>query len=338
MASVQLPWKLRLIYAACKWIVNLSHRPDDTINRRLQSLTDPKTSPSKTPRNGVVSSDTVINSSQDLWFRCFTPTTTTTAAAHGGDDGRSLPIIVYIHGGGFAFYSASSTAYDSWCRRLSSELNAVVVSVNYRLAPEHRCPTQYEDCFDTLKFLDENLDKLPVNVNPKLCFIAGDSAGGNLVHHVAVKASEYEFSSLKLIGLISIQPFFGGEERTESEIRNSGGLLLSVEDTDWYWKMFLPDGSDRDHPAVNVFGPKSSLDISRVKYPSTLILIGGLDLLYDWQRKYYDGLKKAGKEVDLVEDPNAFHGSHMFEELPGSALFIKGIQDFMGKQMNKENY
>ncbi|KAK0605385.1 hypothetical protein LWI29_026132 [Acer saccharum] len=102
--------------------------------------------------------------------------------------------------------------------------------------------------------------------------------------------------------------------------------------------MFLPDGSDWDHPAVNVFGPKSSVDISQVKYPSTLILIGGLDLLYDWQRKYYDGLKKAGKEVDLVEDPNAFHGSHMFEELPGSALFIKGIRDFMGKQMNKENY
>ncbi|KAK0603413.1 hypothetical protein LWI29_004717 [Acer saccharum] len=160
------------------WLVNLSHRPDDTINRRLQSLTDPKTSPSKTPRNGVVSSDTVINSSQDLWFRCFTPTATTT---HGGDDGRSLPIIVYIHGGGFAFYSASSTAYDSWCRRISGELNAVVVSINYRLAPELRCPTQYEDCFDTLKFLDKNLDKLPVNVNPKLCFIAGDSAGGNLV-------------------------------------------------------------------------------------------------------------------------------------------------------------
>ncbi|KAK2664263.1 hypothetical protein Ddye_002837 [Dipteronia dyeriana] len=340
MASVQLPWKLRLIYTACKLIVNLSRRRDDTINRRLQSLTDPKTSPSKTPRNGVVSSDTVINSSKDLWFRCYTPTTTTTsaAAAHGGDDGRSLPIIIYIHGGGFAIYSASSTAYDSWCRRLSGELNAVVVSINYRLAPEHRCPTQYEDSFDTLKFLDENLDKLPANVNPKLCFIAGDSAGGNLVHHVAVKASEYEFSSLKLIGLISIQPFFGGEERTESEIRNSGGLLLSLEDTDWYWKMFLPDGSDRDHPAVNVFGPKSSVDISRVKYPSTLILIGGLDLLYDWQRKYYDELKKAGKEADLVEDPNAFHGSHMFEELPGSALFIQGIRDFMGKQMNKENY
>ncbi|KAK1587741.1 hypothetical protein Q3G72_016406 [Acer saccharum] len=216
----------------------------------LDTSAYPRSKKAISPRNGVVSSDTVINS-QDLWFRCFTPTTTTT---HGGDDGRSLPIIVYIHGGGFAFYSASSTAYDSWCRRISGELNAVVVSINYRLAPEHRCPTQYEDCFDTLKFLDENLDKLPVNVNPKLCFIARDSAGGNLVHHMAVKASEYEFSSLKLIGLISIQPFFGGEERTESEIRNSGGLLLSVEDTDWYWKMFLPDGSDRDHPAVNVFG------------------------------------------------------------------------------------
>ncbi|KAK4855080.1 hypothetical protein QYF36_003829 [Acer negundo] len=60
-----------------------------------------------------------------------------TSAAHGGDDGRSFPIILYIQGGGFAFYLASSTAYDLWCRRLSGELNVVIVSVNYRLAPKH---------------------------------------------------------------------------------------------------------------------------------------------------------------------------------------------------------
>ncbi|KAL5778536.1 hypothetical protein ACOSQ2_009273 [Xanthoceras sorbifolium] len=330
MLEVKLPWKLRLTLASGKWIMNLSRRADDTINRRIQKLSDPKTSPSEKPRNGVVTSDTVFDSSRNLWFRCFTPAANTA-------DGGSLPIVVYFHGGGFAIYSPDALCYDSWCRRIAGELNVVIVSVSYRLAPEHRCPTQYEDCFDGLKYLDENLDKLPAHVNPKLCFLAGDSAGGNLAHNVAVEASEYEFSQLKIIGLISIQPFFGGEERTESEIRNTGSLFLSLKDTDWYWKMFLPKGSDRDHPAANVFGPKSTVDISRVKYPSTLILVGGLDLLLDWQRKYYDGLKRAGKEVDLVEDPDAFHGYHMFEELPGSSFSIKEIRDFIEKQVNKEN-
>ena len=62
---------------------------------------------------------------------------------------------------------------------------------------------------------------------------------------------------------------------------------------------FLPSRSDRDHTVANVFGPKSIVDISWVKYPATLVLIGGLDILIDWQRKYYDGLRRGGKEVDL---------------------------------------
>ncbi|KAL5776062.1 hypothetical protein ACOSP7_008988 [Xanthoceras sorbifolium] len=323
---VKLPMKLRLLFAFFKFILNLCCHQNGTINRRLINFLDLKSPPSKTPRNGVISSDTVIDASRDLWFRLFTPAATVLA-------GGSVPVIVYFHGGGFALSSPSSFAYDDWCRQLVRELRCALVSVNYRLAPEHRCPTQYEDGFDALKFLDDNEDKLPVYVNPKLCFLAGDSAGGNLAHNVAVKAGEHEFSRLKLIGLIAIQPFFGGKERTESEIRNPGCPLLSLKDTDWYWRAFLPNGSDRDHPAANVFGPNSSVDISRVKYPATLILTGGLDILNYWQRKYYDGLKKAGKEVDLVEDPNSFHGSYMFHELPGSYFFIKEIQNFMQKQL-----
>ncbi|TXG53407.1 hypothetical protein EZV62_022576 [Acer yangbiense] len=260
---IKLPLKLRLLFAVYKFILNLSRRQNSTVNRRLINFFDLKNPLSKTPRKGVVSSDAVIEASRNLWFRLYTPDTT-------------------VNGGG----------------RLPRATRRVV-SVNYRLAPEHQFPTQYEDGFDALKFLDDNVDKLPVNVDPKLCFLAGDSAGGNLAHHLAVKAGEYEFSRLKLMGLIAIQPFFGGEERTESEIRNFGGPLC-------LWR----------------------IQIGQVS--------GNVD--FDgWQRKYYDGLKKAGKEVDLLQDPNAFHGSYVFKELPGSAFFVKGIQDFMQKHLNKEN-
>lgn len=251
----------------------------------------------------------------------------------GGDELGSLPIIIYFHGGGFAFLSAGSIVYDEWCRRVARELQAVVVSVNYRLAPEHQFPCQYEDGMDALKFLDNNLEELPINVNPKWCFLAGDSAGGNLAHHVAVKAGEYNFTNLKMLGLISLQPFFGGEERTESEIKNDRNPLLSLDFTDWYWKVFLPNGSNRDHPAANVFGPKSSADVIPDTFPATLLFVGGLDLLKDWQMKYYEGLKKAGKEVYLVEDPKAFHCSFMYKEFPEYNLFVKEIEDFMLKQM-----
>ncbi|CAI0555962.1 unnamed protein product [Linum tenue] len=126
---------------------------------------------------------------------------------------------------------ADSRFYDIFCRSLASETPAVVVSVNYRLAPEHRCPSQYEDGFDAVKFLDAviNLD----GVDLGRCFLAGDSAGGNLAHHVAVRAAESEaaLKRVKVTGLISIQPFFGGEERTESDRAGmfTGSLLLLLK-------------------------------------------------------------------------------------------------------------
>ncbi|KAJ0085504.1 hypothetical protein Patl1_07289 [Pistacia atlantica] len=321
--SLKLPWKLHILFYLNYFIKKLCVRSNGTLNRRLHNLFDLKNPPTKTPKNGVSTSDTVINSSRNLWFRLYTP--------QGGDNEETsnFPIIIYFHGGGFTFFKADSFAYDNWCKRLAVELQAVIISVNYRLAPEHKFPSQYEDGFEALKFLGENFNKLSIIGDPGLCFIAGDSAGGNLAHHVAVKAAKYEFQKVKLIGYLAIQPFFGGEERTEAEKCNSRAPVLTLESTDWFWKAFLPDGSDRDHPAANVFGPKSSVDMSQVEFPETLVFIGGFDLLKDWQRRYYEGLKKAGKEVHLVEIPGAFHGSYAFKELKESSLFVKEIKIFM---------
>ncbi|KAJ0087383.1 hypothetical protein Patl1_07314 [Pistacia atlantica] len=281
MSSVKLPLKLHLLFSLDYFLTKACRRSNGTVNRRLHNLFDLKTSPSKTPRKGVSTSDTIINSSTNLWFRLYTPHST------NNEEKRNLPIIIYFHGGGFAFFSASSIVYDIWCRRLSNELQAVIVSVNYRLAPEHKFPSQYEDGFEALKFLDENFDRLSINANSGLCFLAGDSAGGNLAHHVSVKAGELTFSKLKIIGLIAIQPFFGGEERTEADFLHSKAPIMTLHFTDWYWKMFLPDGSDRDHPAANVFGHKSCTDISQVEFPETLLLTGGFDMLKNWQRRSF---------------------------------------------------
>jgi acetyl esterase/lipase len=85
----------------------------------------------------------------------------------------------------------------------------------------------------------------------------GDSAGGNLAHHVAVRACKAGLQKIWVIGLISIQPFFGGEERTEAEIRLEGSLMILMARTDWMWKVFLPEGSNWDHGAANVSGPNA---------------------------------------------------------------------------------
>ncbi|XP_059296889.1 probable carboxylesterase 18 [Lycium ferocissimum] len=334
-SSPGLPWKTRVALYVVSAVTDYSRRPNGTVNRRLLSICRLRTSSNPNPINNVKSFDITVDSSRDLWFRLFIPTT---------DESRnliSLPIIVFFHGGGFVYLSADTTAYDAVCRRFARKLPAVVVSVNYRLAPEHRYPAQYGDGFDVLKFLDNEKNRgiLPENVDLSCCFVAGDSAGGNIAHHVAKRASELtsDFNSLKVIGLVAIQPFFGGEERTEAEIRLAKiDPLVSLSRTDWMWKAFLPpgEGIDRDHEVINVSGPRA-IDISKLDFPATMVVVSGFDSLQDWQRRYYEWLKKSGKEVYLSEYPTMVHAFYIFPELPESTQLILEIKDFIYKQCSK---
>ncbi|KAM5584609.1 putative carboxylesterase 18 [Rosa sericea] len=322
-SAPQLPCKLRFLLFILSILLDAARRSNGTVNRRLMSLFDFKASPSLKPTNRVKTSDVMVDHSRNLWFRLYIPTTTGAA---------KLPVIIYFHGGGFVFFSANSKPYDDLCKRLALELPAVVISVNYRLAPEHPYPAQYDDGFEVLKFVDTtNFEGFPSELDISRCFLAGDSAGGNVAHHVAVKASDHEFSKMKVIGLIGIQPFFGGEERTESETKLTKALLITLERTDWYWKALLPEGTGRDHPVVHVFGPQSDGVLGK-KFPATIVFMGGFDPLQDWQKRYYEGLKKAGKEAYLVEYPNSFHGFYCFPELKESSLLIEEVKDFIEKQ------
>ncbi|PRQ39209.1 putative carboxylesterase [Rosa chinensis] len=192
------------------------------------------------PYKGVTTSNVTVHQTRNLWFRFFVPSTTSSSPA-------SLPVVVFFHDGGFSFLSPDSYAYDAVCSKFPREIPAVVVSVNYRLSPEHGYPCQYDDGLNVLKFLDQNPDSLPDLADCSRCFLAGDSADANIAHHVAVRACREPFRVVKPIRLISIQPFFGGEERTESEIRLEGAPLVSVTRTDWLWKAFLPQNPESCH-------------------------------------------------------------------------------------------
>ncbi|XP_050219840.1 probable carboxylesterase 18 [Mercurialis annua] len=322
-----ITWKIRLALFAFCYGCEISRRSNGTINRFIVTFFDHKSFPSKKPFNGVTTTDITIDKARKhLWFRLYNPTPT-------GDS--KLPVIFYFHGGGFGFCAPHSRPYNNFCYQLASKLSAIVISVNYRLAPEHRYPSPYDDGFDTLKFIDETTSILgfPSHANLKHCFLAGDSAGGNIVHHIMVKASQHKFRNLNLIGAMLIQPFFGGEERTESELTLDRKVpFINMERTDCVWKAFLPEGSDRDHPAANVFGPNAD-DISGLNFPASIVFVGGFDPLKDWQKRYYDGMKRCGKEVNLIEYSDTFHSFYVFPELAVFSLLIKDMKDFTQKQI-----
>ncbi|KAK1687194.1 hypothetical protein QYE76_048042 [Lolium multiflorum] len=142
-----LPWTVRFQVFALSAACDLSQRRDGTVNRSLFSLVDRQTRASSRPdARGVRSADVAVDASRGLWARVFSPSTEQAGTA-------PLSVVMYFHGGGFSLLSAASTSLDAMCRRFCRELGAVVVSVNYRLVPEHRYPAAYDDGEDALRYL-----------------------------------------------------------------------------------------------------------------------------------------------------------------------------------------
>nr|BAJ94817.1 predicted protein [Hordeum vulgare subsp. vulgare] len=328
-APPALPWSVRLQLFALVTTNDIAQRRDGTVNRFLFSFGD-RQSPAR-PRpdaHGVRSADVTVDASRSLWARVYSP-----AAAAAGQ--TPLPVLVYFHGGGFTLLSAASTPIDGMCRRFCRELGAVVVSVNYRLAPEHRYPAAYDDCVDVLRYLGD--PGLPADVSVPVdlsrCFLGGDSAGGNIVHHVAQRwtGAPPRNSPVRLAGIILLQPYFGGEERTEAEQRLEGvAPVVNMRRSDWAWRAFLPEGADRNHPAAHVTGEAGPEPELAESFPPAMVAVGGLDPLQDWQRRYGAMLRRKGKAVNVLEFPDAIHAFYCFPELPDSGRLVEEMRAFIG--------
>ncbi|XP_066385129.1 probable carboxylesterase 18, partial [Miscanthus floridulus] len=225
--TLSLPWTLHVQLAA----LALAHRRDGSVRHLLFSLGDLKSGATSRPdASGVRSADVTIDASCGLWARIFSPSPATNADA----EPAPVPVVVYFHGGS--------------PRRTMTALRHTTMA--------------YDDGVVALRYLDANADSLPVAhvpVDLSSCLLAGDSAGGNITHHVSQRWAAASVSAslpvnLRIAGAILIQPFFGGEEQTTAEVALDGVSALSVSGTDHYWREFLPDGATRDHEAARLCG------------------------------------------------------------------------------------
>ncbi|PUZ73169.1 LOW QUALITY PROTEIN: hypothetical protein GQ55_2G453300 [Panicum hallii var. hallii] len=326
-----LPWTVSIQAAAYAF----AHRMDGSIRRPLFCLGDLKKGATPTPRpdaSEVRSADVTIDASRGVWARVFSPPAAAAAAP--------LPVVVYFHGGGFALFSAGSRPYDNLWRRLCRGVGAVVVSVNYRLVPEQRFPAAYDDGVAALRYLDGIAlpgGLAPVPVDLSSCFLAGDSSGGNMVHHVAQRWASMSATPssppprLRLAGAVLIQPFFGGEDRTPAEMAfDKACRILTVARADRYWREFLPKGATRDHPRACGDG----VELAEA-FPPAMVAVGGFDLLKDWHARYVETLRRKGKAVRVVEYPDAFHGFYAFPELADSGKFVEDMKLFVDEHRPK---
>lgn len=221
---------------------------------------------------------------------------------------NTYPVILYIHGGGFVTESVES--YNRVCWNLAKHTQHVVVSVDYPLAPEHKFPTQVEDCYAAAKAV--YLDKTILNVEPERITIMGDSAGGNMTAAVCQMARDRgEFLPPRQILIYPcVNNDYSMEHAFPSVLENGRDYLLTRQNMADYLDFYESSPRDRENP---YFAPLLAEDFFGL--PKALIITGELDPLRDEGEAYGKKMREAGVDVISHRITDGIHGFFLLEPI-----------------------
>lgn len=206
-----------------------------------------------------------------------------------------LATIVFFHGGGWVL--SSIDGHDSLARRLAVRTGALVVSVEYRLAPEHPFPAPHDDCWAATTWLAEHAASL--GGDPARLSVAGDSAGANLAAGVALRARD---EGLPLTYQLLIYPCLDDRQTRPSMVDNASGYFLSAADMAWFWDRFVP-AEHRDNPYAV---PARATDLTGVA--PAHVQTAEYDPLRDEGEEWAARLNAAGTPATVTRFDGAVHG------------------------------
>lgn len=207
-----------------------------------------------------------------------------------------FPIIIYYHGGGWVFGNPDYA--DGGCRYLTVSSKSVVVSVDYRLAPEYPFPTPIQDSYDALLWVAENAKSLHVDLS-KL-YVAGDSAGGNIAAVISQWAADK--NGPEIAGQALIYPVTNINFHTSSYEKFGLGYGLDQKGMVWFINQYIKDSKLKYNPSVS---PLIAKDLSKI--PRTILIAAEFDVLLDEGIAYVTRLREAGIEAKHVVMPGLIH-------------------------------
>ncbi|CAL2227403.1 unnamed protein product [Prunus armeniaca] len=305
---------------------------DGTVERLLGS---PYVPPSPhDPQTRVSSKDFTFSHNPNISARLYLPNVPQNQT-------QKLPILVYFHGGAFCIESAFSFLDHRYLNRLVSEAQVIVVSVEYRLAPENPLPIAYEDCWVALQWVTShaNNEELDDNKEPWLLnygdfgrlYIGGDSAGGNIAHNLAMKVGAESLSgAVKILGAFLSHSYFWGSKPIGSEPKGE-----DFENTMEYklWDFVYPSAPGGiDNPMVNPAG-EGAPSLAGLGCSKLLVCVAGKDQLRDRGVWYCDLVRESGwkGEVELFEVEGEDHCFHIFSETETENVkkMIKRLASFL---------
>lgn len=238
------------------------------------------------PPVGEVTDGKFPGAGGELDYRLYRPDT---AGPH--------PVTVYFHGGGWVLGDHASD--DAFCRDLCVHSNSIIISANYRHAPEDRFPAAADDGFAALQWVADNIEELG-GISGELA-VCGWSAGGNIAAVVCQLARDADGPAIK--GQILITPVVNGVDDSRSMTENAEGFVLTRALMDWFWDHYC-DPADRSDPRAS---PLLAESLSGL--PPAFIVTGEFDPLRDQGMAYADALAAAGTPARGIVAPGQIHTS-----------------------------
>ena len=206
------------------------------------------------------------------------------------------PALIFIHGGGWCLNTVES--HDSICRGLAKEANIVVLSLDYRLAPEHPFPAGLEDCYTAVQWISKNAQQL--NLDSQKLALGGDSAGGNLT--AATLLLTHERHGVPIAFQLLIYPAVHSQARNESRQKFSQGYALDRSLSQWMYMSYV-GSKDPANPLISPFLAK---ELSYM--PPAYILTASHDPLRDEGQMYAERLRKEGVRCTYKCYEGMLHG------------------------------
>jgi acetyl esterase len=217
----------------------------------------------------------------------------TIPARHYRPDNREpRATVVYLHGGGWV--TGDLEYSDALCRHLAADAGCEVLSVDYRLAPEHPFPVPLEDAFGALRWAVAEL------AGDRPLLVAGDSAGGALAAACALRARDE--GGPRLAGQLLLYPVLDADLTRDSYVTNQG-MILGPREMGWFWNHYLPDAGARSHPYAS---PLRADDLTGL--PPAVLVVADLDPLRDEGLAYAARLAESGVPLRLRHVPGLVHG------------------------------
>jgi acetyl esterase len=235
---------------------------------------------------GSISNRSILGPLGDIPIRVYTP-----------EGASPFPALVYFHGGGWV--AGDLEMVDPLCTLLANRAGAVVVSVAYRLAPEHKFPAPLEDCYAAAQWVSDNAAEF--DVDPRRIAVGGDSSGANLAAAVSIVTRDNGTPDLAF--QLLFYPVTNLDYETDSYRENGAGYFLTTDMMRWFWGHYLEsEDNGRDMRA----SPLLVEDASGL--PPTFVVTAEFDPLRDEGEAYAELLREAGNDVTVKRYDGQIHG------------------------------